>query len=201
MLLLSINMPDVPTPSPTTVSQSQEQMTTCRQQHRNINDIALVDEDSMITIAIVANGEIDCGSLSVSSDFICPLSMKIPEDPVLLGDNFSCNNTVYERKDVERYIELTLKERLYRAPRTITDPTSRSVVYTHVYSEADGGITGCGEITSTSEVERIIHTVLRSVDVDWEVKLRAEVEKKRLAPLSTNQTVDGTCINVNRFYY
>ena len=64
------------------------------------NDISLINKaDRMISIAVVENTKID-NSLSICPEFICPLAMKIPEDPVLLvskGDTSTQNETVLIR--------------------------------------------------------------------------------------------------------
>ena len=88
------------TSSTAVISQSQQQMATSCQHQRDDNDIALINEaDSMISIAVVPNNEIDNG-LSIRPEFICSLTIQIPQDSVLLvrkGDTSTQNETVYEQ--------------------------------------------------------------------------------------------------------
>ena len=42
-------------------------------------------------LAAVANAEILAGTITINSDYLCPLAQMIPEDPVIFGD------TLFER--------------------------------------------------------------------------------------------------------
>ena len=142
-----------------------------------------VNRSDRALLATVANAEILTGTITISPDYLCPLSQMIPEVPVMLG------NTLFERSFAERYIRDSLTRRFGRGPRCVTDPLNPSRI---IYSCEDRSA-----IVDQGKIMSIVESLLHDVDSQWYDKLRSEVDRARTAPRSIVRTTDGKLIVIS----
>ena len=142
-----------------------------------------VNRSDRVLLATVANAEILTGTITISPDYLCPLSQMIPEVPVMLG------NTLFERSFAERYICDSLTIRFGRGPRCVTDPLNPSRI---IYSCEDRSA-----IVDQRKILSIVESLLHDVDSQWYEKLRSEVDRARTAPRSIVRTTDGKLIVIS----
>ena len=128
----------------------------------------LTDENSEVTdscLAVAVNAElVTNSSLTINSDFLCPIAQLIPEDAVIFAGK------LYERSSADAYIRDSLTKllpRTVRGPRCVKDPLNPLNI---IYS--------CQNripIIDDSELLRIINSLIRDVDDGWCLKLKEDL--------------------------
>ena len=133
-------------------------------------------------LTTVANVEILAGRLTISSDYLCPISLLIPEDAVMFG------GMVYEQTSAEGIIRDSMTKRLTRwdrGNRSVKDPLNPSRI---IYSRSNR------QSVSESEIIVIIDSLLKDVDTTWYDNLKTEVDQARSIDTITHRSTDGESI-------
>ena len=106
------------TPTPTSLAEAEVQQSqnrtnkcmTCNNASPNLTQEFINsrtgEEYTGVMLATVANVEILAGNLTINSDYVCPISLLIPEDAVIFG------GTVYRQNSAEGIICESMTKRL-----------------------------------------------------------------------------------------
>ena len=148
------------------------------------------EEHTGVMLATVANAEILAGNLTINTDYVCPISLLIPEDAVIFG------GSVYERASAEGIIRESMTKRLTRwdrGNRCVKDPLNLSRI---IYSRSDRS-----PVNDEGEMVTIVDSLLTDVDTAWYNNLKIEVDRARSANATTHRTTDGESKMIIRFCF
>ena len=145
----------------------------------------LAEETVESNLAATINAELLCPSstLTITSDFLCPITQLIPEDAVIFADTF------YERASAEQIIRGSLTKalpRLHRGARCIKNPINPS----HVIYQCDSRTA----ITDNAQITTIINSLVKDVGDEWYSRLQSEVDHARSTVNVTSRGNDGKSI-------
>ena len=136
-------------------------------------------------LAAIVNTELllPSSTLTITSDFLCPITQLIPEDAVIFADTF------YERASAEQIIRGSLTKdlpRSHRGSRCIKNPINSS----HVIYQCDGR----AAITDNAQITTIIDSLVKDVGDEWYSRLQSEVDHARSTVHVTSRGNDGKSI-------
>ena len=190
------------TPTPTSLAEAEVQRSHSRSNERTTRIDASTnltqefvnsltgEEHTGVMLATVANAEILAGNLTINTDYVCPISLLIPEDAVIFG------GSVYERASAEGIIRESMTKRLTRwdeGNRVVKDPLKPSRI---IYLRSDRL-----PVHDESEIVTIVDSLLTDVDTAWYNNLKIEVDCARSANTTTHQTTDGESKMIIRFLF
>ena len=156
-----------------------------RASERSLRLPNLTEETVESNLAVTINAELlrPSSTLTITSDFLCPITQLIPEDAVIFADTF------YERASAEQIILGSLTKALprsHRGARCIKNPINPS----HVIYQCDGRTA----ITDNAQITTIIDSLVKDVGDEWYSRLQSEVDHARSTVNVTSRGNDGKSI-------
>ena len=137
------------------VHRTQRRATERALRSGNINDVQSIDGSCLATV-VNAQLLLPNTTLTIQSDFLCPITQLIPEDAIIFGRKF------YERESAEQIIRDSFTKFLPRSQigsRCIKNPLNPSHI---IYS-----CPGRDPIRNEHEIINIINELVEDVGDEW----------------------------------